>query len=123
MPPRRRRRVPPTVVDRTAPDFALESVIDDMRLEHVQCRDFSHSWRPYTARMIQGGQFEQVLRCSRCKTLRNRLLSRTGAILSSSYDYADHYVIKGLGRIVGEEKDHLRLLSVQHILAPDTAED
>lgn len=115
MPPRRRRTQPRTV-DRAAPDFSLESVIESMRDEHVQCRDFSHSWRPFTASQAPDGHYEQVLRCSRCRTLRKRLLDRRGAVVSSAYEYADGYVVKGLGRINGSERDHLRLVSIRKVL-------
>jgi hypothetical protein len=123
LPPRRRRRRPPKVVDRSAPDFALESVIDGMTLEHLQCRDFNHSWRPYTASRHTNGLIERQLRCSRCRTIKVQTLNRWGHVVAGRYDYADGYVIKGLGRIIGEEKDHLRLASINKILTDDTAEE
>jgi hypothetical protein len=122
VPPARRRK-PPLTVDRADPNFDLEQFIDGMKLEHIQCRDFAHSWRPYNARRTEHGTYEQTLRCTRCRTLRIRELNHRGAILSSSYDYAEGYVVKGLGRIVGEDKDHLRLLSVMKVLVEDTAEE
>jgi hypothetical protein len=117
-----KRRRPLTVVDRTDPNFRLDAVVDGMRVEHLQCRDFGHSWRPFTARQVKH-IYEQQLRCSRCHTLRKRLLSMRGEVLSSSYEYADSYVIKGLGRIVGDEKDHLRLASILKLVVEDTAEE
>lgn len=120
---RRRRRAPQQRVDREAPDFSLAAVIDTMRVEHVQCRDFGHSWRPYTAARLRGGGYESTLRCSRCRTLRKRTLGNHGQVLASSYEYPEQYIILGLGRLVGEEKDHLRLASIQHVLVEDTAED
>lgn len=123
---RTRRRKPPLVVDREAPDFALEAVVDGMREEHIQCRDFSHSWRPFTASVVRygnrGSAYEQQLRCSRCRSIRRRLLSMTGSVITSNYDYSDGYIIKGLGRLTGTEKDHLRLVSVQRLVVEDTAE-
>jgi hypothetical protein len=118
----KRRQPTPTVVDRNDPNFDLDAVIDTMKMEHVQCRDFAHSWRPYTASRNDDSTYEQTLRCSRCKTLRIRTLNHRGAVLSSTYDYADGYVIKGLGRIAGAEKDHLRLVSIKQLLVEDTAE-
>jgi hypothetical protein len=32
---------------------------------YVMCRDMRHTWRPYTAKPIDGG-YERVLRCARC---------------------------------------------------------
>lgn len=120
MPPRRRKK-PVRSVDRSDPDFSLEAVIDTMKLEHIQCRDFAHAWRPYTARRMITGGFEQTLRCSRCYTRRIRELDRRGGVVHSGYDYADGYVIKGLGRVTGSEKDHLRLKSILATLVEDTA--
>jgi hypothetical protein len=95
-----------------------------MDLTQVQCRDFGHSWRPYTARWIaQYNQYESQLICQRCNTIRTRFLSRTGEQVSSGYDYADGYLIKGLGRLSGHDRDEIRLASILAVLVEDTAAD
>jgi len=95
-----------------------------MRLDHLQCRDFGHSWRPYTARWIETEKcYESVLRCARCTTLRMRYLSSRGDLVSSRYDYADGYQMpKGIGRLDGNDRAQIRLESVLRVLPQDTAE-
>lgn len=102
----------------------VHKAVESMAIEHVQCRDFGHSWRPYTARWIASfNQYESQLLCARCKTIRTRFLSRTGGLVDSKYDYADGYTIKGLGRLSGEDRDVIRLSSILAVLTPDTADD
>jgi hypothetical protein len=69
-----------------------------------------------------GTGYEQHLRCQRCTTVRKRFLNRHGHVVSSGYDYDDGYIIKGLGRMVGTDKDTLRLASIRKLIVPDTAE-
>lgn len=106
-------------------DFDLHSTVEHMNVEFVQCRDFGHSWRPYTARWVsKENAYESQLRCQRCKTIRTRWLSARGEILSGSYDYADGYTMPpGMGRLSGTDRDVIRLKSIRAVLAPDTAED
>lgn len=104
--------------------FDLQAVVSGMDLTHVQCRDFGHSWRPYSARWIASyNSYESQLICNRCKTIRTRFLSRTGALTNSNYDYADGYLVKGMGRLTGNDRDTIRLASILAVLSPDTAED
>lgn len=84
---------------------------------HLQCRDFGHSWRPFTARWnAEFDCFESRLRCTRCRTVRNRYISRNGELLSSHYAYADGYLIRGFGRRTAEDRAELRLASIMRIL-------
>lgn len=107
-----------------APDFDVENAIHDMPSTFLQCRDFNHSWRPYTAKWNAAERcYDVQLRCSRCKTIRERKLNANGAIISSNYDYPDGYLIKGMGRITGDERNALRLESVKRILPDDAADD
>jgi len=95
-----------------------------MELAHIQCRDFGHSWRPYTAKWnAKERAYETQLKCQRCTTLRQRWLSAKGEQLSGNYDYPDGYLVKGMGRLTGHDRDVIRLQSVLAVLAPDTAEE
>ena len=106
------------------PVSGVEQAIKHMDLAHIQCRDFGHSWRPYSARwMAKDNAYQSQLQCQRCKTLRVRWLSKTGAQLSGSYDYPEGYLVKGLGRLSGTDRDVIRLQSVLSVLAVDTAEE
>jgi len=81
------------------------------------CRDFGHSWKPYTAVYIpQRKHYLETLLCVRCKSARRRLLDRTGSQLGSAYTYNEGYQVKGLGRLSGHDKDAVRLASLNVIL-------
>ena len=105
-------------------EIDVEAAIGKMKIDHVQCRDFGHSWRPFSARWLpQENCYESQLRCARCSAIRTRWLSRTGTQLSGHYDYADGYLVKGLGRLTGSDRDHIRLASVLSVLVDDTAQE
>lgn len=107
-----------------SPDFRADDTIKTMPNEHLQCRDFGHSWRPFTATWESSDRYYEVqLRCARCKTVRIRLVGQRGQLIRSRYDYADGYVVKGMGRLDGDERDMLRLESVLRILPDDVARD
>jgi hypothetical protein len=94
-------------------DFDFDEAIGHMSESHLHCRDYGHSWRPYAARHVPSERvYEQTLRCSRCRTLRERLLDERGNVVSSHYNYAEHYLVKGMGRLDGEERGLIRLASV-----------
>lgn len=87
--------------------------INAMAPEHIQCRDYGHNWQPSNAAWLASEQCYRVdLRCSRCSTIRTRLLNRRGAQLESHYDYPDGYAVKGIGRLTGTDRDQIRLKSV-----------
>jgi hypothetical protein len=105
-------------------DFDLSGAIHDMPTTFLQCRDFSHSWRPYTATWSPSeNAYEVQIKCSRCKTVRHRFIGSRGELLESKYDYADGYLIKGMGRLNGTDRDEIRLQSVLRVLPDDAAED
>lgn len=91
----------------------VEKAVGAMRPEHIQCRDYGHSWQPSNAVWLTAEQCYRVdLKCSRCTTIRTRLLNRRGAQLESHYDYPDGYAVKGIGRLTGTDRDQIRLRSV-----------
>lgn len=90
----------------------IEEVLEAMPESFIECRDLQHRWRPYTASWDGSTRvFDRQLRCSRCRTLKVQVLSETGAVLSSHYEYPKNYLLK-LGRIVGDGRDAVRLASV-----------
>lgn len=124
MTPRKKLAPAPSAVSGRAVDFNVESTVHGMDSNYLQCRDFGHSWRPYTASWLPEQRcYETQLRCQRCKTLRVRFIGQRGELLRSNYDYTDGYIIKGMGRLTGTERDLVRLESVQRILPEDTAEE
>ena len=102
----------------------LDALIDHMPENHLQCRDFGHSWRPYTATWDAPARcYVTQLRCSRCRTLRERIIGQNGQQLGSHYLYADGYLVEGMGRLGPADRNHLRLVSVLRVLIEDTAEE
>lgn len=83
----------------------------------IQCRDYRHAWRPFHVEELRDGGFEQILRCSRCKSKRIRLIGSRGQLVKREYDYTKGYVIKGMGRLTGNELDAMRLESIMRTLA------
>lgn len=95
----------------------LGAAIAGMSDAQLQCRDFGHSWRPFTAEYIpQRRQYLEALRCSRCRAQRLRLLGQRGELLANRYVYPDGYLVQGLGRLDSDDRDALRLASLQLLL-------
>lgn len=95
----------------------VESAVKEMTSDILHCRDYGHSWAPFTAHRIAGGKgFDQVLRCTRCGTMRHRVLDRYGDVVTSAYAYADGYLIAGLGRLTGADRGTLRIASIMDTL-------
>jgi hypothetical protein len=88
---------------------------------YLECRDLSHDPRPYTAKWYPRERvYVRVLRCSRCKTLRTQMLSETGHILSSHYGYEKGYLAPpGTGRLTGDERARIRLITVMNQLGEE----
>lgn len=106
------------------PDFDLETTVNSMRSDFLQCRDFGHAWRPFTARWVATERaYETQLRCSRCKTIRVRWIGQRGEQIESRYQYTDGYTIKGMGRLTGSDRDLIRLASVLRVLPEDADEE
>ena len=95
----------------------LAGAIADMTPNQLQCRDFGHSWRPYTVEFVpQRKHYLEALRCSRCRTMRVRVLGQRGELLGNRYIYADGYLVQGLGRMESDDRDAMRLASLEHLL-------
>jgi hypothetical protein len=114
-------RMPRLRLARGAP---LTDAIKGMDDSHLLCRDFGHSWRPWAAEWIpQRRQYAEALVCSRCQTVRRRLMDEWGAQLGQSYTYADGYLVHGLGRLTGDDRNSLRLAGLHAVIrATDQSE-
>jgi transposase len=99
----------------------VNDAIADMADTHLLCRDFGHSWRPWDAQWIpQRRQYLEALLCVRCETVRRRLLDEYGAQLGQSYTYADGYLVHGLGRLTGDDRNSLRLAGLRAVMRATT---
>lgn len=115
--PVQHRRSKAQVADEAEHEFDLDDALKNMNVDYIQCRDFGHSWRPHTARWLESQQhYESQLRCSRCGTMRQRFLSRTGAQIGGAYLYAEGYRVKGVGRLTGGDRDKVRLRSILSVI-------
>lgn len=79
--------------------------------EALACRDVGHTWRMYRLVKVRGG-YNRDLFCPTCKTSRHEFINRNGEKLSTHYTYPDGYQIKGVGRLMGNARNTLRLESV-----------
>lgn len=96
-------------------DRTLGGIVVQMQTAHVICRDLTHAWEPYTVEAQRGG-FKRVIRCPRCDTRRTDILDRRGKILRRSYAYPDHYLVNGVGRLIGDTKNTMRLEALKRLL-------
>lgn len=116
------------VVDDFGPRYASEGDVEDFAATlsdaYLQCRELGHNWRPHTAGRYKDGGFRRTLRCPRCRTKKHQELSSRGQIMGSThYTHPDGYLTHGMGRIVGEGRDILRLASIMRLEPDEIAED
>lgn len=84
--------------------------------EFLECRTDGHVWRPARATWNAALRyFYAVRRCSRCGTEAHAELTERGHVTAKWYVYADGYLTKRIGRIVGDGRDALRLASLQRL--------
>lgn len=107
---------PPALTPRQA---SISDAVETMPATFVYCRDFGHAWRPWRTRWIDKERvYSSELRCTRCHTVRERLISASGGIVSSHYEYAEGYQIHGLGQLSSGDRDTIRLASMIHLSTP-----
>lgn len=101
------------VKDLPVDEVTVEQAVEHMDPAHILCRDWGHPWEFYTARWDQAGKvYRQELKCARCHTVRERQMNDRGVVVSGHYSYPDGYLVKGMGRLTGADRDRLRLASV-----------
>lgn len=86
---------------------------EEMPAKFLECRELGHLWRPWAAMSNPDGGFDRTLRCTRCSTKREQVITRQGVVAQNKYIHPEGYLHKGLGRIVGEGRGILRLASIQ----------
>lgn len=80
----------------------------------LQCRRWGHAWDPFTVAKI-GRSFESIIQCRRCRTRRVELMTSGGEITKSHHLYPEGYLAVGMGHIVGEGRNILRLEVVKRM--------
>ena len=117
----RARKQSTPLISKTREGYAerdeVESFAAGLSISHLQCREMGHSWRAWVARWdAEHNSYERALRCTRCKTERWEHIGTSGSKLGIRYVYPDGYTTEGIGRIVGEGRDALRLESLTRAL-------
>lgn len=103
------------------PIRGIEEIPDD----YLLCRDLGHLWQPSDVRISRRQrEIERVLRCHNCSTLRTQVLTLGGYLIpgrsftripeQQDLD-ADHYVLKGVGRLSVDAWAAIRVMSTQHM--------
>lgn len=102
----------------------VRAFAEGLKQQYLLCRTYGHSFSPHTVTVARAEgrptvYYEQVLRC-KCRVKRRLLLSRTGAVITSGYDYSEApgYLSQGIGRVVGKGRDVLRLESITRLITP-----
>lgn len=82
---------------------------------YLYCRELGHNWKAWTARQVDDS-IERVLRCNRCRCERHQILTLTGGVHSNKYVHPEGYLHDGMGRIVGDGRDALRMESIKRTI-------
>lgn len=94
----------------------VEIAAHAMSDQYIQCRDFGHTWTLWRV-FRKKGYFERQLHCRRCKTNRTQTLSNRGEVLHSHYQYEEGYQLKGMGRMLADGKNVLRVEAMSRAAA------
>lgn len=96
--------------------IGIEEAVAQMTPEFIACRDYGHSWQPFTVNWNPADRYyQQQLKCGRCRTLRTRFLGPHGERGGGRYEYAEGYVISGLGFLSTSDRDRIRLASMLNL--------
>jgi hypothetical protein len=90
----------------------------DIPERFLWCRDVMHSWDPYNARVSRNkvtrrNEIHQVLLCSRCGTLKTRVMTTSGDLLRNSYTYPDGYLLQDHGPMTPADRAMIRRINYQ----------
>jgi hypothetical protein len=94
----------------------IADALQRMTRTQIACRARGHAWEDWRAHLFgrngSRGAME-ILRCSRCGSERQQDLDRFGTVVKGRYVYPDGYLVKGLGRLTGEDRGLVRLTSIR----------
>lgn len=98
----------------------VEKLAEALTDQYLHCRDFGHQWRMANAKR-EGNIRTRTMFCPSCKYQKYQTLDSHGLVIEEKPDYPEGYLIKGLGRIVGDVKGALRLASVDRLIEKNSA--
>jgi hypothetical protein len=91
----------------------VEGQIEHWSSGVVMCRTYGHLWQPKSATWNPRWRiYFTEQQCPRCGCVRNSELTEHGAQLATWITYAEGYLTKGMGRVVGDARDVVRLAAV-----------
>lgn len=82
-------------------------------IEHLECRDWGHSWEIAYLTRDSDGVLIRRLNCTRCDTGRFDYLTKAGHVVGRTYRYAELYLDPGHGRF---DKAAVRKQVLVHLL-------
>jgi hypothetical protein len=101
-------------------DTTVDELADILRAqgdhELFVCRDIGHGWTHHDGQVLGRRLYERTMRCTRCGTRRVQQLNHVGEILGSWYEYPDHYLIKGMGRLTTKQRSAFRQVTLLDVL-------
>lgn len=86
--------------------------------EFLWCRDVMHAWDPYNAKVSHNKvtrrrEMHQILICTRCGTLKTRVMTLGGEMLRNSYSYPDGYLLNEQGLMTPADRAMIRKINLQ----------
>jgi hypothetical protein len=102
------------------PRFASPDDVEDEAAgwpnDFLECRLYGHVWRPNRATFNRTLRYYYVVQaCSRCHSERHSELDQRGRVTAVWMRYAEGYLTKKIGRIIGDAKDSLRLIGLGRV--------
>lgn len=91
----------------------VRAFAEELPERFLQCRDLMHNWLPFDIGRHPQGGYERTLRCARCKTRKVQHVTTDGLVLGGRYEHPDGYLREGLGRMTGDARGMLRVVSMQ----------
>ena len=84
----------------------------------LHCRDLGHNWQPLKAgEDVRKHTLAQSLRCPRCGTVRNRVVSAyTGEVLATNYVYQQAYIAPTGIKWNAEVRGTMRVTSIRRVI-------
>lgn len=99
---------------RVADPAEVERECRDWSDEFLECRTYNHNWLPQRATWNAEYAYYHIVQvCRRCKSERRMDMNRRGHLLAKpTISYSEGYLSKGLGRLMGDSRDIIRLAAV-----------
>ena len=96
---------------------AAKWLIDNSDPDFLVCRSIGHQMDEATSRVKRDGRrLRWSMDCARCGMVRTKVLSATGEILGSFYQYPKKYLAPGVGRLDKTEAAKLRMHVITEVL-------